>query len=314
MRDADRPRTPAPQDWNEAFAALPLEAPGADGWQRLTRALDSNPATPSARMAGRRRTRWPLWLAAAAVVSAAAVLPILHRDNAPASDSTGRVAVNAAVPAVAPASVPAPGATTAASIPSGDAIAASAPLAADATSHQSTDVDRKRVARTGPPARKPADTAKASVSEVTAPTAVGDQPAESTALLATTAPGDNASASTGDTTTAAGTNDTLATTTGSSEATIAALQAESARLEALVALARDERVASASGAALGVELDERIGRIDASLSQSGLGESERADLWQQRVETMRELAGIESTQRWLVTRGERYDGALVSVD
>jgi len=95
---------------------------------------------------------------------------------------------------------------------------------------------------------------------------------------------------------------------------VAALQAESAQLEALLAIARDDRVASASGAALAVELDRRIGRIDASLSQPGLADVDRAELWQARVSTMRELAGIETTQRWLLSSGERYDGALVSVD
>jgi len=95
---------------------------------------------------------------------------------------------------------------------------------------------------------------------------------------------------------------------------VALLQAESAQLEALLAIARDDRVASASGAALAVELDRRIGRIDASLSQPALADIDRAALWQARVSTMRELAGIETTQRWLISSGERYDGALVSVD
>ena len=95
---------------------------------------------------------------------------------------------------------------------------------------------------------------------------------------------------------------------------VAALQAQSAQLETLLAMARDDRVASASGAALGVEFDRRIGRIDASLSQPGLPDLDRVALWQARVSTMRELAGIETTQRWLQSSGERYDGALVSVD
>ena len=97
-------------------------------------------------------------------------------------------------------------------------------------------------------------------------------------------------------------------------AQLASLQSESAQLETLVALARDDRVASASSAALAVEFDRRIGRIDASLSQPGLADTDREALWQARVAAMRELAGIETTQRWLVASGERYDGALVSVD
>lgn len=97
-------------------------------------------------------------------------------------------------------------------------------------------------------------------------------------------------------------------------AELSALQAQSAQLEALVALARDDRVASASSAALTVELDERIGRIDASLSQPGLDDTDRTSLWHERVATMRELAGVETTRVWLTASGERYDGALVSVD
>ena len=92
------------------------------------------------------------------------------------------------------------------------------------------------------------------------------------------------------------------------------LYAESAQLEALVVLARDDRVASASGAVLAGELDTRIGLIDAALSQADPSPAQRRALWQQRVDALRELAGVESTERWLASHGERLDGALVRVD
>ncbi|KAF1698749.1 hypothetical protein CSC62_04170 [Pseudoxanthomonas jiangsuensis] len=58
-----RPHTHAPADWHHAFAALPLESPPGDGWQRLATSLP----TPA-----RGRPHPPLWLAAAAVTCLAA--------------------------------------------------------------------------------------------------------------------------------------------------------------------------------------------------------------------------------------------------
>ena len=95
---------------------------------------------------------------------------------------------------------------------------------------------------------------------------------------------------------------------------IARWQGESAQLEALVALARDDRVGNAGATVISADLDSRIGVIDAALREDALPLAQRASLWEQRVQTLRDLAGVESTQRWLAVRGERYDGALVRVD
>ncbi|HZH42719.1 MAG TPA: hypothetical protein VEY50_01355 [Lysobacter sp.] len=92
------------------------------------------------------------------------------------------------------------------------------------------------------------------------------------------------------------------------------LQDESNQLEALVALARDDRVTSGPAAVMASQLDGRIALIDVALTDAQLGEAERVQLWQQRVAALRELAGLESTQRWLAANGESYDGALVSLD
>ncbi|BAV99334.1 conserved hypothetical protein [Lysobacter enzymogenes] len=92
------------------------------------------------------------------------------------------------------------------------------------------------------------------------------------------------------------------------------LQAESAQLEALVAVARDERVASAAAAVMGAGLDQRLQLIDTALGDAALPAATRVALWRERVDSLRSLAGMESTQRWYAARGERYDSALVRVD
>jgi hypothetical protein len=92
------------------------------------------------------------------------------------------------------------------------------------------------------------------------------------------------------------------------------LYAESAQLEAVLAMARDDRVASGPAAALSDELDAYLTSIDAALSQPALPRSQRLALWDQRVDALRQVAGFASTQRWLAANGDRYDGALVSVD
>ena len=92
------------------------------------------------------------------------------------------------------------------------------------------------------------------------------------------------------------------------------LYAESAQLEAVLAMARDDRVASGPAAALSDEFDAYLASIDAALSQPALPRSQRLALWDRRVDALRQVAGFASTQRWLAANGDRYDGALVSVD
>lgn len=91
------------------------------------------------------------------------------------------------------------------------------------------------------------------------------------------------------------------------------LYTESAQLEALLAVARDDRVSSASAALLSYEMDARIVAIDASLARADLTDDERLQLWQARVDALRQAAGFESTQRLLASQG-RSDVMLVSVD
>lgn len=91
------------------------------------------------------------------------------------------------------------------------------------------------------------------------------------------------------------------------------LYAESAQLEALLALVRDDRVSSAGAVLLGDELDAQVAAIDASLARTDLDDGERLRLWQARVDALRQAAGFESTQRLLASQG-RGEMMLVSVD
>lgn len=98
------------------------------------------------------------------------------------------------------------------------------------------------------------------------------------------------------------------------ETALAALYAQSAQLESLLAMARDERVASGTSAALSDELDAKVAGIDAALIQPGLDAHRRAELWGLRVDTLQQLVGVETTQRLYAARGQSYDVALVSID
>ena len=97
--------------------------------------------------------------------------------------------------------------------------------------------------------------------------------------------------------------------------TLEQLHAESAQLEALLAMVRDERVSSGSAAVVAVDLDRQLANIDAALMQPALPRARQLALWRERVEALRSVVGFEGTRRWLASQGERYDdGALVQVD
>jgi hypothetical protein len=106
----------------------------------------------------------------------------------------------------------------------------------------------------------------------------------------------------------------LATAPDPSPAGLEPLYARSAQLESLLAMARDDRVSSGTSAALSDGLDAHLASIDAALIQPGLDDDQRTDLWQQRVDALQQLVGIETTNRLYAARGQRYDAALVSID
>lgn len=92
------------------------------------------------------------------------------------------------------------------------------------------------------------------------------------------------------------------------------LYAESAQLEGLLAIARDDTVSSGAAAEVAAGLDTELARIDAQLRQPGLTRDRQLALWRERVEALRTSVAFESNRRWLAAHGQRYDGALVQVD
>ena len=85
-----------------------------------------------------------------------------------------------------------------------------------------------------------------------------------------------------------------------------ALYAESAQLEAVLARLPESRMANAATEALSAGLQEQVASSDMALSQAALSDDTQAQLWQARVDTLRQLTGVETTQRWQVARGESY--------
>ena len=77
-----------------------------------------------------------------------------------------------------------------------------------------------------------------------------------------------------------------------------ALYTESARLEAVLAQLPDTTVGNVAMLAVSADLQDQVAHIDLALSQPALQESARVALWQQRVDTLRQLTGVEDTQRW----------------
>jgi hypothetical protein len=298
MPDASsRPDAPAPRDWSTAFAALPAETPPADGWSRLSATLDARGSVSAPAAVRRpRRRRWPVWTAAAAALAVMALVPVAlqRRTDTPEPSRIATTNLPATtVPAPDRRANPTPTPTPTQSIaadprppaPASQGLAATAPTIATRALPAGKIAGVERKPR--PKVRHPQGRAPAPPVE-----SASVEPASALAAVETEA-------------TAADTADAAA---------IAQWQAESAQLEALVALARDERVGSAGATLMSADLDSRIGLIDAALREDGLPAAQRASLWEQRVQALRDLAGVESTQRWLAAHGERYDGALVRVD
>lgn len=96
--------------------------------------------------------------------------------------------------------------------------------------------------------------------------------------------------------------------------TLETLYAQSAQLESLLRVARDERVSTGTAAAMAAELDSQVASIDMALMRPGLSPDQQMALWRERVEALRTLTSFESTRRWLASNGSRYDGALAQVD
>ena len=91
-----------------------------------------------------------------------------------------------------------------------------------------------------------------------------------------------------------------------------ALMAESAQLEALLATVSRDEVGSANTLLLGLELEDRIARLDQTLAAPGLSDTERTALWRERVATLRDYASLQGTAQWVAVQGGQLDGPLVA--
>lgn len=104
---------------------------------------------------------------------------------------------------------------------------------------------------------------------------------------------------------------TTAASSSQTQAQVAGLMAESARLERLVAAASDDGASSATAAAWSLELEDRLQSLDRALEANRDGNGELA-LWQQRVQLLREVAAVETSRHYLSSQGRSYDMALVA--
>jgi hypothetical protein len=286
--------TPTPASWGEVFAMLPAANAPAGAWARIAARL-SAPAASTPRPA-QRRWRPALALAASVALAGPVAWWLTSADDVPepalrvAATTGGDAPVVAAVDGAAASRPPA-----LANAPSGATV--STPLA-------TVREDAGRIDEQGRPrsvANAPAIRTGRAAPRPT-PAALPARVAEPPSVAATTSGS------------VAG-SDTVATApdaTGTGDA-LQRLRGESARLEALVAFARDDRVASGAATLMTGALDDRLRLIDAALSQADLAEPVRASLWSQRVDALHELATLEGTRRWMAVHGTSLD-AVARVD
>ena len=268
-----------PRDWSEAFAALPPEAPPADALSSVFAQIPASASTRSHR-------RW--WIAATAVLALIAVVPFtmnVARHPHAAADSRMAVQGQPRDAAIAPARHSGESRNPTVAIQKSELgpglrrdDGAESVFRSDAATPVTT-LDRKTL------------DARLRGHDEQKQIAKADRPHREPHRTRKPAP--------------------IADPSGKA---MESLYAESARLEALLALARDDRVSSATALALGSDFDARIAAIDAALMQPSLPAQRRLDLWRERVSALRAYASFESTQRALAANGERYDAMLVSID
>lgn len=255
------------------------QSPRPVDWHQAFAALpqEAPPAraweTLSARLDARRTRRWPAWLALAAALALVALLPLRQAGDRAAN---GAMPTDAAPVATAPRQ------------------------AATADSHHSPVAATQVAATTAQPRPAPA---AASTAPAVAPARLVAQASPKPARKQPRA-------------TVAGPATEVAradVAKDSAAATLQPLYAESARLETLLSLARDDRVASASAAIVADALDAQVASIDATLADPALDDARRLQLWRDRVDALRQAAGFEGTQRLLASQGQA-DALLASVD
>ena len=269
-------RADGPNSWGEAFAALPQALP-EDGWARLSAALAPAIANVAdQREVARPFSRWPVWLALAATLAAVMLIPLtLRPDAVPTVD----IVADRDRLVLMPAS------------PISAASETIAPVAmpTTATAPDPTDNATLEVAQPRPADQQVATAPNLPQRKLPATAALQPEVAAERSRPAVTADRDV-------------------------ETAIAALQAESARLEAVVMQMGDERVSSAPALVLLDDMITRVAAIDSALATPPADAEMHLQLWEQRVLTMRELATMTTTQRWLAVRGEGYSGGIAHVN
>lgn len=89
-----------------------------------------------------------------------------------------------------------------------------------------------------------------------------------------------------------------------------ALYSESAQLEAVLAQLPDSSTGNVAALAVSAELQDQVTHIDLALSQPALPDVTRTALWEQRVDTLRQLTGVEATRHWQVALNDDADSAI----
>lgn len=115
-----------------------------------------------------------------------------------------------------------------------------------------------------------------------------------------------------DTTTTAPHSVASASNTTPAAARLNALMSESAQLERLVAAANDDGASSGSTALLGLQMEDSLQHVDASLNSGTLTDKQQLALWQQRVNLLRQIASLETSRHYYAAEGRSLDVALVA--
>ncbi|MGH8081807.1 MAG: hypothetical protein ACREP7_14630, partial [Lysobacter sp.] len=296
----DRSLTP-PQTWADAFAQLPQDTPPADGWSRMAATLaaqrgETSSADTAAASADRSRgatdrgtvvrprrataQRWAIAAMLAAALPLGLWLGLRAQRPTLESNSPDPIAQHAAP-----------------SVPMGDAAIPPAttdngrPATVAAANVASANPERAALAATDPK-RVPSNAPAATPNAVRGADSGRNQSRRIAAAREPKRPDSERSAANSAESqipTATGSAASLASAANPSQTTdpLLQLQAESAQLEALVALTRDDRVASASAAVMSSDLDQRLRLIDAALIDGTLPTDQRVSLWRQRVGALR---------------------------
>ena len=352
MADRNTQHAAADTQWRDAFAAVAPEAPPEQAWARVAAALDAEPS-PVHRLAHRSMRRRRIAYALAATFALAALVPIALRPGLAPDDTRGAHALASHRGAAVEPALPIDAATGAGlSSAAGDAfrpatgtgqerLLAHDPGAAGRPATRESSSARRNADAPPPPRQKSTDrragtgVAQSAAVNASAPVAAAAARDDEGPFAASARVADSQFAPTRveargtqagslhESTIATSADELPAPSNGAATgdggsafalASLDALYVRSAQLEQLVALSRNDQVASGSGSVLADALGERIAQIDEALAQPGLAATDHAALWEERVVALGQLAGIASTERWLAANGETFSTALVRVD